>query len=434
VSQTLADAHGLTNNLRWLYLGRGFRSFITAFLTVAFPLYLAVSGYSAAQIGLALGISGFVTVALVALVGLAGDRYGRRNVMLGLALLSLLGCVSMVISVAFVPVVLASGLGGVGKGGGAGSGGSWGPVFPAEQPLVADSVGPTGRTRAFGVLSFVGVMAGAAGSLVAALPALLHDDGWTWAGSYHILFVLAAFLSLVMFAVMVPIREQRDTASVAASAVGAEPRAASAQPISTKKLLSRLGLTNALNGLGFGFLGPLLTYWFYRRFGVGPAQLGVLYTVVNLASAFPYLWSSRLTARLGAVRTVTVTRAISVLIMLLMAFTPSFLVAGLLFTVRMVFNSLGMPARQSFVMGVSDRRYRSRISAFSQLPSQLTAMISPVVGGALLDAVIDIPIFGASFFMGCNLVAYYFAFRNTRPPEEQNRADPRATGAPAAGG
>ncbi|MCY0869407.1 MAG: MFS transporter [Firmicutes bacterium] len=429
MSQTLADAHGVTNNLRWLYLGRGFRSFITAFLTVAFPLYLAVSGYSAAEIGLALGISGFVTVALVALVGLAGDRYGRRNVMLGLALLSLLGCVSMVISVAFLPVVLASGLGGVGKGGGAGSGGSWGPVFPAEQPLVADSVGPTGRTRAFGVLSFVGVIAGAGGSLVAALPALLHDDGWTWAGSYHVLFVLAAFLSLVMFAVMVPIREQRDTTPAAASSPDATP----SQPISTKKLLSRLGLTNALNGLGFGFLGPLLTYWFYRRFGVGPAQLGVLYTVVNLASAFPYLWSSRLTARLGAVRTVTVTRAISVLIMLLMAFTPSFLVAGLLFTVRMVFNSLGMPARQSFVMGVSDRRYRSRISAFSQLPSQLTAMISPVIGGALLDAVIDIPIFGASFFMGCNLVAYYFAFRNTRPPEEESRGGPHRTQAPAPG-
>jgi len=119
------------------------------------------------------------------------------------------------------------------------------------------------------------------------------------------------------------------------------------------------------------------------------------------------------------VRTVTYTRAAGLLVLLSMAICPTFLLAGIAYTLRMVFNSLGMPARQSFVMGVSDDRYRSRVSAFSSLPSQLTSMVSPVVAGALMDTILDVPIFGGTLFMGMNLVAYYLLFRNVRPPEER---------------
>ncbi len=391
------------HNLRWIYIGRALRSFITAFLTVIFPLYLAKVGYSASRLGLVLALSGAITVVLVAAVGLFADFYGRRRAIIGLAVLSVLGGLAMGFSHAFFWAVLASGLGGVGRGGGAGSGGSWGPVFPAEQPLVAESVDPAGRTLAFGRISFIGVLAGAAGSLVAGLPDWLHRNGWTWVRGYHVLFFAAALLSVGMALVSLPIRERRRQE--------AEDNEAP-PPIPVRTLMGRLGFTNALNGLGFGFLGPLLTYWFYRRFGVGPAEIGLLYTLINLAAAFPYLWSSMLAKRLGAVKTVTVTRGVGLIMMLMMVFMPTFWLAGTFYLLRMVFNSLGMPARQSFVMGVSESRYRSRVAAFSSLPSQITSMITPAVGGALMETVLDTPIYGAVFFMTLNLVTYWWSFRN----------------------
>ncbi len=403
----------MANNLRWLIIGRILRSFSTAFLTVIFPLYLAREGYSAARIGLVLAISGGVTVLLVAGVGLAADKFGRKRVIMGLASLAMLGGLGMALSPAFWVIVLASGLGGVGRGGGAGSGGSWGPVFPAEQPLVADSIGAADRTRAFGQLSFVGVMAGAAGSLAAAVPSLLHGQGMGWLESYRWLFGASALISLGMVLATVPIQESK---------MSTEPSVPTSAPISVRRLISRLGVTNALNGLGFGFLGPLLTYWFYRRYGVGPAEIGAMYTIVNLASAFPYLWSAALTKVLGAVKTVVVTRGVSLLALLLMIWAPSFWMAGLLYTLRMAFNSLGMPARQSYVMGVSDPRYRSRVSAFGSLPSQVTSMISPAVGGALMDSFLEVPILGAVVFMGLNLVTYYLAFRAVPAEGERSHA------------
>jgi MFS family permease len=417
----------MAGNLRWLYIGRGLRSFSTAFLTVIFPLYLAVSGYSAARIGFLLAVSGATTLLLVIAVGILGDSIGRRRVILGLAALGAVGGVVMSQTSSFWLVVLASGLGGVGKGGGAGSGGSWGPVFPAEQPLVAGSVSHEERTRAFGVLSFVGVLTGALGSLVAIVPRVLHANGWTWVGAYRLLFLASAFVAVAMLLVTLPVREPHAETSPDSRNEQEAPA------LSVRQLLGRLGLTNALNGFGFGFLGPLLTYWFYRRYGVGSAELGVLYTIINLASALPYLWSANLAARWGSVRTVVITRAVGLLMLLGMAVSPTYWLAGALYTLRMIFNSLGMPARQSFVMGVSDNRYRSRVAAFSSVPSNLTSMISPAIGGALMDSIMDVPLYGAFVFMSLNLVLYYYFFRNVRPPEERSRGVDSAP-APATAG
>ncbi len=407
-------------NLPWLYTNRALRSFSTAFLTVVFPLYLAVSGYSAAKIGLVLSLSGIVSVVLLATVGVLADS-GRKRSLIGLGVLAVLGGLAMALSPAMWVVVLASGLGGVGKGGGAGSGGSWGPFLPAEQPLLADSVTSANRTKVFGQISFVGVITGAAGSLVAVVPAFLHNRGWSWIAGYHVLFIASAGLAVVMILSALPLRESRRPSP------SSKAPPADAPPISFRQLIGRLGLTNSLNGLAMGFMGPLLTYWFYRRYGAGTAELGMFYAVVNLATAVPYLLASKVAKRMGAVNAVSVTRALSVVSLLAMAFMPAFWEAALWFLVRMVFNSLGMPTRQSYTMGVSDDRYRSRVAAFSTLPAQVTAMISPVIGGVAMETMLDFPIFGAAFFMSLNVVAYSMAFRHVLPPEETDHAKHPAT-------
>lgn len=436
VGQALEDGRSAVAraNRGWLYAGRALRSFSTAFLTVVFPLYLAAEGYTSAQIGLVLTAGGFMSAVLVLGVGLGGDRLGRRWMLIGVAALGAVGAAAMAVSSSLVVVLLASGLAGVGRGGGAGSGGSWGAVFPAEQPLLAASAEPQARTAVFGRMSFIGVTAGAAGSLVAYVPELMHRAGWSWGASYRLVFALGAIFSIVMLATAIPIREARRPPKVAASGDGVERGSHQAGPqdkrdgsgdgtesqprLSTRQLLTRLGWVNALNGFGFGFLGPLLTYWLHVRYGVGPGQLGVLYTIINLITMLPYLWSARVAERLGAVRTVLWTRAVGLAFLLAMLWTPTFILAGAVYALRMVCNSLGMPARQSYIMGVADERHRSTVAAVGSLPSQLSSSVSPVVGGALMSSFFDIPIVGGVLFMGANTAAFYLSFRHYRPPEE----------------
>ncbi|MGH9304523.1 MAG: MFS transporter, partial [Acidimicrobiales bacterium] len=131
-----------------------------------------------------------------------------------------------------------------------------------------------------------------------------------------------------------------------------------------------------------------------------------------------YLASARLTRRLGAVRTVVWTRAIGMGFIFAMLFTPTFLLTGIAYALRLTVNSLGMPARQSYVMGVADERRRSTIAAVGALPSQLTSSVSPIVGGALMASFIDVPILGAFVFMSANTIGFYLSFRHYRPPGE----------------
>lgn len=397
-------------NLPWLYAGRAARSLATAFLTVIFPLYLARVGMGTAEVGLVLSLSGVVSMGLVVAVGLAADLYGRRRALLALSALTAIGAFLL----AWLPLgpliaIVASGLGGVGRGGGAGSGGAWGPVFPAEQPLLAAAAPSHDRTRVFGLISFVGVLAGAAGSLVAGVPELLAGHGIGLVIGYRLLFALGGGLGVAMIAFTLPIREARP-----------EPHAAAAPatPLSVRQLIGRLSVTNGLNGFGIGFLGPIFTYWLYLRFGVGSAEIGVLYAIVNLAAAFPYLISSSLVRRLGAVRTVVWTRLAGVAALVVMPFLPSFLWVGVAYTLRLILNSLGMPARQSFTMAVSDERYRSRVAAFGSLPSQVTSLVSPAVAGVVMESWLDFPLFGAALFIAANAVAYHFAFHRVAVPGE----------------
>ena len=389
-----------------------------------FPLYLAQQHYSATTVGAILTAGSVVGAGLVAAVGVASDRIGRRPVLLAVGVLGTLGALGLAASTDLVVVVVASGLGGIGRGGGAGSGGAFGPYFPAEQPLLAASVPAAQRTRAFGRLGFIGVLAAAAGSLVATVPAGLHDTGMSLDDAYRVVFSIGAAASLAVVCVTLPLREVRPARPGGdpgpADPAGTE-RTEPTRPagLSTRQLIGRLGVTNALNGFGFGFLGPLLTYWFHVRFGAGPAELGALYTIVNLVSALPYLGAHRLTERLGAVRTVVVTRTASVLVLAAMALVPSFLLAGLLLNLRTVFNSLGLPARQSYAMGAADETRRGTVAALGTLPSVLTSSVSPVVGGAIMGTFVDIPVVGASAFMGANVIAYYLAFRHAPLPGEK---------------
>lgn len=403
----------MEHNLRWLYAGRSLRSISTAFLTVVFPLYLAQSSYSATQIGLILSLSAVSNIVLVALVGLIADGFGRRRTLIALALLSAFGALALYLFPdTFAMLVICSGFGGVGRGGGAGSGGNWGPVMPAEQPLIAASAAGE-STGAFGRLSFIGVLASALGSLVAGLPTILTHHGMTLTSGYRLLFLMSAVLMFGVALLALPIREVPT----------AEPAGSESPPtIPVGQLLGRLGFTNALAGFGFGFLGPLLTYWFYVRFGASAAQLAVMYTLVNLFSALPYLASASLTRRLGQVRTVVLTRLAGVAALLAMPFMPSLYLAGAMFALRMAVNSLGMPARQSFTMDFSEERYRSRVSAFSLLPSQITSMLSPALGGALMEGFVNFPLFGASAFLLANGITYYLAFRGAEDPRHSATA------------
>lgn len=435
----------LNRDLSLLFAGRGLRSLGQGYLAIIVPLYLARLGFDAEQLGVLFTASAITSALLAAAVGILSDRFGRKTFLILISLMMAAGGLVFALSGNFVVLVVAGALGTIGRGGGAGSGGAFGPYYPAEQPLIAEHASDEKRTTIFGALSFVGVLGGAIGSLLALAPAALKGAGFSLLDGYRALFLLTVFVGAAMVIVVLPVRERPARPAPTPTPTPTPvpwPRAAE---MSTSggttadvprrrvlglsapswSLVSRFMVTNFTNGLAVGMLGPFVVYWFYRRFGVDAAELGTLFFVINLAAALPYLLAGRLARRLGAVNTVVVTRTASVLLLATVAVMPTYPLAAALYLVRMAVNTLSNPVRQSYLMGVITPSERSSAAGLANLPSQVATSVSPTLAGFLFQQVaLALPLEFAAALQGLNTVLYYTFFHNVRPPEERARSQP----------
>src|SRR5205814_7353889 len=109
----------------------------------------------------------------------------------------------------------------------------------------------------------------------------------------------------------------------------------------------------ALDSLGGGFLTTaLLSFFFFARFGVSPATVGLLFFGARLANALSHLLAAWLARRIGLVNTMVFTHLPSSLLLVTVGFAPSFPVAAVLFLLREGLVEMDVPTRSSYVVAV----------------------------------------------------------------------------------
>jgi predicted MFS family arabinose efflux permease len=180
-----------------------------------------------------------------------------------------------------------------------------------------------------------------------------------------------------------------------------------------------------VNGLAVGFFGPFITYWFFRRYGAGADVVGPLFAVINLAAMVSNLLAARFATWLGVVRAITVSRALQAVLIVPMVLAPTFWLAGAFYLLRMLAQRMGLPLRQSYVMGVVAPEERGSVAALSNLPSQAASAVSPTAAGYLFDHVaLALPFEIGALLQAVNTVMFFVFFRAVRPPEESERRRP----------
>ncbi len=398
-------------NIPWLFATRAARSFSQALLVIVVPLYASAAGYSLHQVGALLSIALAGSTAMTILAGILSDRYGRKPLLIAIAGLAATGSAAYAVTTQFWILAPMAALASI-RGGGAGSGGGFGPFYPVEQALVAGSSADENRNAVFSSLSLVGVLAGAAGSLVMIMPGILQKHFQIgMIDSYRPAFWIAVIASLTVMILALPIREKN-----------ALPASAHLPPrkFSVWQLIGRLWLTNSLNGFVIGVVGPFLTYWFAHRYAAASTQIAALYTAANLLTAISYVAAPRIAHAFGAVPTIVFTRLGTVAFMAGLALAPTFLLASVAYSARVTVNSISMPIRQSFIMGIAEEQGRSRVAAIGSLPSQATGMIAPVIASRLMQSVSEAaPIWLATAAVALHAGLFGLFFKGVRPPEEE---------------
>ncbi|HLI69674.1 MAG TPA: MFS transporter [Ktedonobacteraceae bacterium] len=415
----------ITRDMELLLAARMLMSAARAFAGIVVPIYLALIGYSGFLLGLLFTVVALTSAVLAGCVGLLADRFGRKAFLIIIPWFAAVAAIVFAFSQAMALIFIFAALGSFGRGAGAGSG-TIGPYQPAEQALLADAVAAQHRNKLFGRIAFASSLGSLIGTgVLAELPVIL-----SWFGlpvlqgliKYRLMFLLMAGIALGAGLLALPVSEPKHTAlsSVQHQPVGKQRRGIQLSRQSWFVLL-RLWVTNSVNGLAVGFFGPFITYWFYRRYGAGTETVGLLYTVINLVAMFGNLGAARFAERLGLVRAITISRTLQAVLILPMILMPNFWLAGGVYLLRMLAQRIGLPLRQSYVLGVVRSEERGTVGALSNLPSQVTSAASPSLAGYLFDHVsLSLPFEIGAILQGTNTLIFYLFFHDLQPPEEKS--------------
>ena len=381
----MAVLHALTHDGRLLFLTRLTRLFAYGLLSVVLVFYLTGLGLSASQTGLLLTLTLVGDTAVSLYLTTRADRLGRRRMLIVGAILMVAAGVTFAVTRDFLLLVVAGTIGVISP-----SGNEVGPFLPIEQAALAHVVPADARTTVFAWYTLAGSLATAAGALCGGvLSQALQRTGATPLAGYRAVVLLYAALGAVLALVFTRL-------SPAAEVAPAEATAAPFGIGRSRAVVLRLSGLFALDAFAGGFvIQSFAAYWFYLRFGVNPATLGMIFFWANVFAGISALLASRLAARFGLVETMVFTHLPSNVLLVLVPLMPNLPLAILVLLARFSISQMDVPTRQSYVMAVVRPEERSAAAGITGVARTTGAAIAPVFAGWMFarPSLISLPFF-----------------------------------------
>jgi MFS family permease len=395
-----------------LMASRGVRAFAFSYLGVVFAIYLSQLGYSTVTIGLVLSTASASGAVLTALWGFLSDRFGRKKILMLLAALTVVSNLIYIFFSHLVFILSAVIIANVGAGGSGGGGAGGGPFSPVEQALLAEKCTAENRNWIFSTNAFVGSLMGSLGALVSGLPQYLQESwGWQPVASYKPLFALTILFSTVLIFAYSIINEHH---------IPKKREKTNPKRTARSGFITKIALLGVVDNLGAGLVGPLISYWFFRRFGVELKSLGFMFFLSYFFAALSFLAAPVLARYMGVVKTMAFSHGLASLIYLFLPLAPSFLIAAAMTVARSFLAYMDNPLRSSFIMGIVRPEDRGSAAGITTLSRHVPVAVSPTLSAYLMQAFsLSVPIFIGGFLQLFHDCVFYVLFRNVKPPEEQ---------------
>ncbi len=386
------------------------RSVAVGLVGVLLGIWLARRGLSPEAIGGVVG-AGLAGTAVAAALAGQSERIGRKRFLVAQTLLAALaGVLLPLASSPAIALAVAFGcmLNGMGKDRGA--------AYVIETALLPQYVGRQTRTWAFAWYTLLQDSGYALGAALAGLPVWTTAAGWTsLAGGFRLAFGFYAALLVLAALLYMGLPAALDVRP------SGPPRPLA--PDTRRRVFGLSGLF-VIDALGGGFLtAALVSYFLTERFGAGPAAIGLLYMAARLANAASHPASAWLAGRIGLINTMVFTHIPSSLLLVAMAFAPTFPLAATLFLLRECLVEMDVPARQSYVMSMVAPEERTVVSSITSLVRQGGWAIGPAIAGwASAGLALAAPlVVGAGLKISYDLLLFA-AFRRVKLEEEGGSA------------
>ncbi|HKH72146.1 MAG TPA: MFS transporter [Vicinamibacterales bacterium] len=401
----------MTTDALLVCIAGGVRAAAVSLVGVIIAIHLAAGGLSPVGIGLVIGIGIASSAVGTILVGLWGDKWGRRYTLLVLGLLTALGYVSIASTHRIGALLIVAVVGMVN-----GMGRDRGPASALDQAILPAVVSDNQRTWALAWYNVAVDSGHALGALAAVTPTMLERFAAISQSAAHALtFDLSAgvvMLATVPYAFLSNSAEAPSATSPTLRRTVADAR--------TRRTVRKLALLFGLDSVGGGFLNSaLIAFWFFHRYGMSEVQLAVLFFAARVLNVVSHLAAAWMARRIGLLNTMVVTHLPSSVLLMLAPAAPTAALAAALFLAREALVEMDVPTRQSYVMAVVPPAARTFASGMTNVTRNAGWAVGPLLGGSVMQ---HVALAGPLFIGGALKIVYdlmlYRSFRHIRPPEE----------------
>ncbi|MBV1853695.1 MFS transporter [Catellatospora tritici] len=351
---------------RRIIAARALRTFGFGCTSVLLAARLTADSFSPTQIGVLIAVACAGSVTGTVVMATCADRCGRRASLLVSALLMAAAGAVFATCHSYPLLLVAAFVGTVSP-----STNDNTPFSGVEQAVLAHSTPADGHTRVFTWYNVTAQLAGALGGLGAAGLASVDT---AHAGQHA--FTLYAVLAL---AVGLLVARMSPQAEAPARRHGTRP-VTEGVPARARTLAALFGLDAFAGGL---VVQALLAWWLHERYGVALSGLGLLFFAMNLAAALAQLAAPALAARRGLLPAMLWPHAVSNLLLLSVAFAPTYAAAAALLISRCALSKIDVPARQAFTAAIVAPSQRTATASLTSAARSIAVTTSPLAATAL---------------------------------------------------
>jgi len=416
-AKIIASFRWLSKDGKLLLAARTLRTFAYGFLSVILAIYLKLVGFEDFYIGLILTATLVNSVIFTLIASFYADRVGRRKILIMYAALMSLSGLIFFLTTNYIALIISALIGTINV-----TGTETGAFLSIEQAVLPQMVNDINkRNTVYALYNMVGTFAMSAGVLLSGLPQILAQQyGLNQIQSIRPLFLLYSIIGLAVLGIYYLISNKVE---VQTNSMRHKSLRETLSPQS-KQIVGKLSSLFALDSFAGGFvIQSIVSLWFFTKFGVDLTTLSYIFSVAGVLTAFSYLAAAKIADRIGLINTMVFTHIPSNILIILVAFAPTFPLAVALYLARMTLSQMDVPTRQSYLVAVVKENERTAAAGITNISRNITQSISPSIAGYILQS---LSILSAPFVLGGALkivydVALYFNFKSIRPPEERNR-------------
>ncbi|MGF9695801.1 MFS transporter [Paenibacillus sp. MABNR03] len=360
--QIHAEIRGWSRNIQLFFLASILYQIGNGMFSVLYNLYIQGLGYNDTMNGQIVSIQSLATAIMFVPIGLCGDRFSRKRLLITGALFSGIFLIGRSFDYSASGLIWFAVFSGLFAG-----------VFQVLAiPFLAENVKKSQRLKMFSYYSSIVLASQVLGSLGGGVFAdLLHTAGIAKVtGLQTVLFIggaatLAAFIPLLFVSDEKAPAHMATTDQAVPAPIASENRNGSAaQQLGDVKgknkdsrLIGQFVITQLLIGFGSGLVVPYLNLYFTNRFSVSLSAMSLLISLGQIMTIVSMLIGPTLAAKVGSVRAVVIFQVLSLPFLLLTGFTNLLLIASVSFLFRQALMNAANPIQSAILVDrVSDKR------------------------------------------------------------------------------